>query len=94
MRRFLLLLLLLNGLLLPVSALALLLVVNMFNPLAVAFVTGFTIENRTSEPLRVTPVGTIGDGHRSLLPVYLIRFPAVPAIRSRDFLVPARGSSA
>ena len=86
-------LLVLNALLLPLAALAAIIVFNMLNPMQATFITGFTIENRTSHSLLVTPVGTVGQkGHRSLLPVYLCTFPAIPVIQRRDFPVAAGGS--
>jgi hypothetical protein len=74
-------LLVLNALLLPVSVLRLL------TPVTLPLITGFTVENQTAEPIRVTPVGTAGSGRR-LLPVHLARFPAIWGVRNRDFVIP------
>jgi hypothetical protein len=78
-------LLVLNALLLPVSVLMLL---GPVNPMLAMFVTEFAVENRTSERIRVTPVGTVESGSRRLLPVYLAPFPAVWGVRNRDFVIP------
>jgi hypothetical protein len=54
-----------------------------------AFVTDFTIENRTDTALIVTPVGTWGAGNRAPLPVKMLAFPPLPALRGGGYrLVP------
>lgn len=50
-----------------------------------AFVTDFTIENRTDTAIVVTPVGTIGEGRRAPLPVVMLAFPQFPALRSGGY---------
>jgi len=45
-----------------------------------AFVTDFTIENRTDTTIVVTPVGTFGAGNRAPLPVKMLAFPPLPAL--------------
>ncbi len=50
-----------------------------------AFVTDFTIENRTDTTIVVTPVGTIGAGSRAPLPVKMLAFPPLPALRSGGY---------
>jgi hypothetical protein len=78
--------LILNGvlLLLPV-----LLLFGILNPMHGLFITRVAVENQTVEPIHVTPVGTVGSGNRrSLLPVYLVSFPAIWGLRNRDFAIP------
>src|SRR5690348_3526721 len=83
MRRVLLVLLILNGLLLPLSCIPVLLLFNAVNPMQLMFVTGFTVQNRTGGTLSVTPIGTVGpDGHRRPLPLMRWQIPAVPASRN------------
>ncbi len=51
-----------------------------------AFVARFSVENRTGEPIVVTPVGTAGTaGSRAPLPVLSLGFPSLPALRSGGF---------
>lgn len=79
--------LVLNGvlLLLPV-----LLLFGILNPMLGLFITRVVVENQTTEPIHVTPVGTVSSGNRrSLLPVYLVSFPAIWGLRNRDFAIPA-----
>lgn len=84
-------LLILNAFLLPVSALAILLLLSIFSPMW--FITEFTIENRTSERILVTPVCKVGEeGRRALHPIYLLRMPSVPSIRNGEFAL-APGTS-
>jgi hypothetical protein len=88
MRGLLLTLLILNGLLLPLGCVPVLFVVNMVNPMQTAFVTDIHVTNRLSEPITVTPVGTIGpEGRRAPLPIYVSRFPAIPSGDSGGFVV-------
>lgn len=82
-------LLLLNGLLL---CLPLLMLVSLVNPMQSMFIVPVTIENRTSETIRVTPVGVGDSGNRSLLAVFLWQFPAVWGIWNRDFEILSGGS--
>jgi len=45
-----------------------------------AFVTDFTVENRSDLPVVVTPIGAVGAaGHRVPLPTRLFRFPPLPS---------------
>lgn len=88
MRGLLLTLLILNGILLPLGCVPMLLIVNMVNPMVTAFVTDIHVTNRSSQPITVTPVGTIGsEGRRAPLPIYVSRFPAIPSNRSGGFVV-------
>jgi hypothetical protein len=50
-----------------------------------AFVTDFTIENRTDTAIVVTPVGTWGAGNRAPLPVKMLAFPPLPAMRGGGY---------
>ncbi len=51
-----------------------------------AFVTDFTVENRTGVAIVVTPVGTVGTaGSRAPLPVKMLAFPPLPALRSGGY---------
>jgi hypothetical protein len=80
MRRVLFVLLILNGLLLPLCCVPVLFLINAVNPMQLAFITGFTVENRTAEVLYVTPIGTVGPaGERHPLPMALWKVPWVPA---------------
>jgi hypothetical protein len=50
-----------------------------------AFVSDFTIENRTSSAIVVTPVGTFGAGSRAPLPVKMLVILPIPAFRGGDY---------
>jgi hypothetical protein len=50
-----------------------------------AYVTDFTVENRTDKAITVTPVGTFGAGNRAPLPVKMLAFPPLPALRGGGF---------
>jgi len=67
------------------AGLSALLLVAIFAPLA--FMVEFSIENKTSETLMVTPIGAVGkEGQRQLLPVSMassINFPVKQASRFR-----------
>ena len=53
-----------------------------------AFITQFTIENKTDRPITVTPVGTVGkQGDRHALPIYMWRFPPIPSPQRGGFNV-------
>lgn len=80
MRRVLFILLILNGMLLPLSCVPVLFLLNVVNPMQMVFVTAFTVENRTAATIYVTPVGTVGpDGWRRPLPLAVWQAPWVPA---------------
>lgn len=51
------------------------------------FITEFEIENRTDQPLWVTPVGTFRSGGKSVLPQFSTPIPAIPAWRSRHLKI-------
>lgn len=68
----------------PFLALSLLLLLGM--AFGAAFVTDFTVENRTGDTIVVTPVGTVGpDGRRVPLPVKMLAWPSVSAFRSGGY---------
>jgi hypothetical protein len=60
---------------------------NTVNPMQIAFITEFEVENQTQMPLWVTPVGTFRSGGKSVLPQLAAAFPAIPAWRSRDLRI-------
>ncbi len=79
--------------LLLTSLASLLMLCNSVNPMQLTFVTRFRVENQTALPLWVTPVGTHNSGRKVVLPQFALSFPAIPAIRSRDFRVEPGGST-
>jgi hypothetical protein len=85
MRRVLFVLLILNGLLLPLGCIPVLFLFNAVNPMQLTFITEFTVENRTAEMLYITPIGTVGpQGRREPLPLAVWKAPWVPAsVRGR-----------
>jgi hypothetical protein len=88
MRRLLFVLLVLNGLLLPLTCVPALFLFNAVNPMQLTFITGFTVENRTESTIYVTPVGTVGaEGHRLPLPMAIWKAPWVPASQRGRFPV-------
>lgn len=90
MRRFLQILLILNGLFLPLSCFPLIFLFNTINPMQLAFITDFTVENRTGRELSVTPIGTVGQqGRRRSLPLTRWKAPWWPASQYADIPVPA-----
>jgi hypothetical protein len=71
---------------LPACLMTALLMVNAVNPLATVFLTDFTVENQSGEPLKITPVGTIGkEGRRRTLPMSAFSNLDVPSLRDRSF---------
>jgi hypothetical protein len=57
--------------------------------LGFAFIEEFTVENRTSDVIVVTPVGTVGkQGHRHSLPVYMWAFPPIWSAQRGGFEIP------
>ena len=67
--------------LLPLSCLPVLMILN---PMGAIFVTSFTVENKSAETLKITPVGTIGKT-KALLPTFSRWIPFLPAIKNRNF---------
>lgn len=80
MRRLLFVLLILNGLLLPLTCVPVLFLLGAVNPMQLAFITEFTVENRTAATVYVTPIGTVShEGLRRPLPMAAWPAPCVPA---------------
>ena len=53
----------------PLFLLTLVIGSNVVNPMALAFLTTFEVENKTDEEIFVTPIGAVGqNGHRHTLP--------------------------
>ncbi len=76
----------------PLLAISLLILVNALG-FGAAFVTGFTVENRTAEKIEITPVGTIGTaGFKRPLPVKLSAFVALDAFRIGGYPLSPRES--
>lgn len=75
--------------LLLITALWCLFLLNTLNPMQLVFVTTFEVENRTQEPIWVTPVGTYHPGERNVLPQFACPIPAIPAFRWRDLHIGA-----
>jgi hypothetical protein len=72
----------------PLSCVPALVILNSMNPLQLAFVTSFTVENRSGESVRFTPIGTWGrDGNRSRLPIFTVGFPAFRSFKTGDFFL-------
>ena len=57
---------------------------NTVNPMQIMFITDFEVENRTLQPVWVTPIGTFRSGGKTVLPQFSAPFPAIPTWRSRD----------
>jgi hypothetical protein len=90
MRRFLQILLILNGLFLPLSCFPLIFLFNAVNPMQLAFITDFTVENRTAKTIFVTPIGTVGpQGDRHSLPLTRWKAPWYPASQHADIPISA-----
>jgi hypothetical protein len=86
-------LVLLALLLSPLSFLTLLFGFNLINPMALMFLTSFTIENHSSEDIWVSPIGAVGAaGHRYTLPFSVSEFPYLTSPIDREFYIPP-GSS-
>lgn len=70
-----------------------LLLFNAINPMQLAFLSSFRVENRTGRPLWVTPVGTFHSGGKRVLPQFATGVLAVPAFRSKEIRVEPGGSA-
>jgi hypothetical protein len=80
------LLILAGVLLLPLFLVTALFVVNSVNPMALAFLTRFEIENKTGSHIWVTPLGAVGEqGTRKSLRCFAVLYIALPA--SRNFVI-------
>ena len=79
--------------LLPLSVSTVAILIGPLNPMQAAFITEFTIENRSGETVHITPVGTVGmEGHKGLLPQFVSAFPAIPAKKESNLIVADRQS--
>ncbi len=88
LKYFLPLLLVVNGLLLPLGCLPFIALTNPYNPIQIAFITDIHFTNATDESLKVTPVGAVGPhGDRFPLPVYRQRSSAYVSSQRGGFLV-------
>lgn len=66
---------------LPLTLFSCLMVLNMANPMALAFLITFAVDNQSGEAVWVTPVGAIGhEGRRSTLPISASSFLSIPAL--------------
>ena len=72
--------------LLVMTGLLCLVLVNSINPMQLAFISNFEVENGTQQPLWITPIGTRLSGEKSVLPQFF-PFPAIPVLRSRELRV-------
>jgi len=82
------LLYLLGGIFLLLSGVTVLMIFNAFNPLTLAFITSFTIENKLREPIYISPMGiSEGSRQRRLLPQYWWPLPAIPAFQWGNFQI-------
>ena len=55
---------------LPITCMNGLVLVNMVNPMAMGFLTSFSVVNQSQETVYVTPIGTVGrEGKRYILPL-------------------------
>lgn len=71
---------------LPLTLFSGLMLLNVVNPMGLAFLTSFTVDNQSGEPVWVTPVGTIGkEGTRSALPLSASSFLCLPALSASRF---------
>jgi len=76
MTRLPLILLVINLLALPLGCVPAMFLMNSFNPMQLAFVTDFSVENRTGESIWITPIGTVGtQGKRWPIPTSSRRAP-------------------
>jgi len=67
-----------SGICLPLTCVPISLLLNSWNPMQVAFITSFEVENKLSQDIWITPVGTVGSaGYRSTLPIFRNKWPAI-----------------
>lgn len=68
----------------PFLALSMLLIAGM--GFGAAFIADFIIENRTTQTVSVTPIGTVGkEGTKWPLPTMMFKFPPLSALRAGGF---------
>lgn len=84
----LLLLIVITCVFMPLSCMPVVFVLNTVNPMQLAFITDFTVENQSGEDVQFTPIGTWGaEGNRATLPIFIARFPALPSPKIGNFLL-------
>ncbi|MEZ6191648.1 MAG: hypothetical protein R3C45_10205 [Phycisphaerales bacterium] len=95
MKHFLTALIVLNVLLLPCGCVFLLSgLYNPHNPFQLAFITDIHITNNTGNPIKITPIGTLGPaGRRGPLPIYRSASPAYRSEQQGGFPIPANGGT-
>ena len=71
---------------LVMTGLLCLILVNSVNPMQLTFISNFEVENKTQQPLWITPIGTTLSGRKSVLPQF-IPFPAIPVLHSRELKI-------
>jgi hypothetical protein len=70
----------------PFAALCCMALLNCINPMQLAFLTSFKVENQSGQDIWVTPIGTIGaEGRKSRLPIFITVIPAFHAIKTGRF---------
>ena len=69
----------------------LLLLINSVNPIQITYLTRFRVENLTTRPLWLTPVGTFDSGRKSVLPLFARRLPAIPAFWTKNIRIDPGG---
>jgi hypothetical protein len=70
----------------PFVALSCLILMNSVNPMQLAFLTSFKVENQSGQDVRITPIGSVGaNGRKKHLPIYMTAFPAFPAVKTGKF---------
>jgi hypothetical protein len=72
--------------LLVMTGLLCLVLVNSVNPMQLIFIANFEVENKTQQPLWITPIGTTLSGGKSVLPQFF-PFPAIPVLQSRELRI-------
>ena len=77
----------------PLTLLTTLIALNTINPMAVVFLTEFTVVNEGANEIWVTPIGAIGqDGGRKPLPYSRFRDFYLLSEKDRDFYIPPQSS--
>jgi hypothetical protein len=72
----------------PLSLLTGLVVLSTVNPMGLAFLTSFTIDNKSGQDVLVSPIGAIGqDGKRRPLPFSCCKFLCVSSPKRTDFYI-------
>lgn len=80
---------------LPLSCVSIVFLLNLANPMLLAFITPVTVENRLQEEIRITPIGVYGkEGRRAVLPQYAAwdSVPVVFPCHGRNLRIPPGGA--